>query len=108
MQKGAEHLKNHKESLDYLAHLGFPVSPYYRIFDSMMSAFAEVERFAEIREELPFDIDGAVIKVNDFAAKIKEAYQKDLGYWIYSGSELEKEPKYYTAIEKAHKDILNK
>lgn len=50
----------------------------------------------------------SAIKVNDFAAKIKEAYQKDLGYWIYSGAELEKEPKYYTAIEKAHKDILNK
>ncbi len=68
-QKGAEHLKNHKESLDYLSHLGFPVSPYYRIFDGITSAFAEVERFAEIRDELPFDIDGAVIKVNDFASR---------------------------------------
>ncbi len=66
VQKGDITFKNHVESLNYLQNLGFPVSPYYSVFSTMEGAFAEVERFAEIRDGLSFDIDGAVIKVNDF------------------------------------------
>lgn len=66
VQKGDKNFKTHEESLNYLKELGFPVSPYYSVFPTMTKAFAEVERFAQIREELPFEIDGAVIKVNDF------------------------------------------
>lgn len=69
VQKGAQELTNHVESLNYLKYLGFPVSPYYSLFDSITTAFAEVERFAEIRDTLDFDIDGAVIKVNDFGQR---------------------------------------
>lgn len=67
VQKGDQALSDHVESLNYLASLGFKVSPYYQLFDSITEAFAEVERFSEIRETLEFDIDGAVIKVNSFA-----------------------------------------
>lgn len=66
-QTGAKAPQTHAESLDYLKRLGFKVSPYYRCFQDMTEAFAEVERFNAMREELGFDIDGAVIKVNDFA-----------------------------------------
>lgn len=66
VQKGGKKLSGHAESLDYLKYLGFPVSPYYTIFPSITKAFAEVERFLTIRDSLAFDIDGAVIKVNNF------------------------------------------
>lgn len=66
VQKGDVSFSSHEESLDFLKNLGFPVSPFYSVYDSISEAFAEVERFAEIRDSLPFDIDGAVIKVNDF------------------------------------------
>ena len=56
----------HAASLDYLKKLGFKVSPYYQLFDDITEAFAEVERFHAIRETLGFDIDGAVLKVDDF------------------------------------------
>lgn len=69
VQKGEVAFNDHVESLNYLKDLGFPVSPYYSVFSSMTKAFAEVERFAEIRDELAFDIDGAVIKVNDFSQR---------------------------------------
>ncbi len=69
VQKGDRRFANHQESLDYLKELGFPVSPYYTVFNSMTAAFTEVERFAEMRDKLPFDIDGAVIKVNDFTQR---------------------------------------
>ncbi len=66
VQSGGPTLTSHAQSLDYLKELGFPVSPYYSLFPSITKAFAEVERFATIRDSLEFDIDGAVIKVNDF------------------------------------------
>ncbi len=56
----------HKASLDYLKELGFKVSPFYNLFSDITEAFAEVERFNAIRDELGFDIDGAVLKVDDF------------------------------------------
>ena len=67
VQSGGPELHSHAQSLDYLKSLGFPVSPFYARFDTMMQAFMEVERFATIRDDLDFDIDGAVIKVDDFA-----------------------------------------
>lgn len=49
----------------------------------------------------------SAIKVGDFATKVKAGYTGDLGYWIYSGNEIEKEPKYYDELEKANNAILN-
>ncbi len=64
-----EELTAHKQSLDYLKELGFHVIPFYRSCSSIGEAVKEVERIGEIRGTLSFDIDGAVIKVNDFAQR---------------------------------------
>lgn len=56
--------KTHSESLDYLSFLGFKVVPLRNVFDNIEEAYEEVQRIGEMRGELPFDIDGAVIKVN--------------------------------------------
>lgn len=63
----------HEESLNYLKNLGLPVSPYFNIFKTADDAFAEVMRLGDARDELPFQIDGAVLKVNDLSMR------KDLG-----------------------------
>ena len=55
----------HAEALDYLASLGFPVVPH-RCFTDFAQCREEVERIGEHREEFPYDIDGAVIKINRF------------------------------------------
>ena len=59
----------HKESLDYLKEMGFPVSPRYSVFHSMEDAIKEIETIGNLRGSLPFDIDGAVIKVNQLSAR---------------------------------------
>ena len=56
-------LHSHQESLDYVKQLGFVVSPRYHSFDNIDDAIAEIEAIG------PFDIDGAVIKVDDFAQR---------------------------------------
>ncbi len=62
-------LAGHKESLDYLKSLGFKTVPFYTLCRSIDEAIAEIERIGEIRGTLPFDIDGAVIKVDNFAQR---------------------------------------
>lgn len=58
----------HGETLDALAAFGFPVIPY-RLCSSAEEWRAEVARIGESRDSYPFDIDGAVAKINDLAAR---------------------------------------
>lgn len=62
-------LGSHKESLDFLKTLGFKTVPFYTPCADIDKALAEIRRIGDIRYTLPFDIDGAVIKVDDFAAR---------------------------------------
>lgn len=59
----------HSETLGYLKSLGFPVSPRYSVFYSIEDAIREIEAIGAGRGSLAFDIDGAVIKVDDLAAR---------------------------------------
>lgn len=59
----------HSETLDFIKHMGFPVSPRYRVFTSIEDALKEIEAIGQIRGTLAYDIDGAVIKVDDLAAR---------------------------------------
>ena len=59
----------HSETLDYIKSLGFPVSPRYNVYTNIEDAIAEIQRIGEARGTLDFDMDGAVIKVNDLTAR---------------------------------------
>ena len=59
----------HSETLDFIKSMGFPVSPRYRVFDSIEEALQEIEAIGQKRGALEYDIDGAVIKVDDLAAR---------------------------------------
>lgn len=62
-------LNSHYESLQYIKELGFKTVPFFNRFDSIEDVFAEIDRIGSIRYTLPFDIDGAVIKVDDFSQR---------------------------------------
>lgn len=59
-------LTGHQESLDYLKEMGFPVSPRYSRFENVEDVLREIEAIGTLRGTLPYDIDGAVVKVDDF------------------------------------------
>ncbi len=67
LQQGGENYDTHIESLNYIKKLGFKVSPKYDVFFTIEEVFEEIQRLGELRGELPFEIDGAVVKVNNFA-----------------------------------------
>ena len=62
-------IKTHREGLLRLKELGFKVVEQNEAFPTIEEAFAQVERIGEMRDSLPFDIDGAVIKVNDLESR---------------------------------------
>ena len=58
----------HMQTLDALRTFGFPTVPAVRCGDAA-ACRAQVEWLGENRESFPYDIDGAVIKINDLAQR---------------------------------------
>lgn len=54
------------DALMYLKQLGFKVNPEIRLCHSIDEVWKRIEQINEMRSSLPYDIDGVVIKVNDF------------------------------------------
>lgn len=64
---------SHIETLDFLGSLGFHTLPTYKRCGDVEQAVAEIERIGLSRGGLPYDIDGAVVKVDNLA------YREELG-----------------------------
>ncbi len=62
-------LQSHSQSLDFLKTLGFQVSPTYNTFESIDDVLVEIESIGHRRGEYPFNIDGAVVKVDSFTQR---------------------------------------
>lgn len=60
-------IETHFQFLDYLKRWGFSVNPHIRLCSGVEEAIAYYGRLQSIREELPYEIDGTVIKVNSVA-----------------------------------------
>ncbi|HHZ05974.1 MAG TPA: NAD-dependent DNA ligase LigA [Clostridiales bacterium] len=58
-------VKSHKESLDLLQSLGFTAPSSYKVYDNIEDVINEIERIGNTRGELSYQIDGAVVKVNN-------------------------------------------
>lgn len=56
---------SHIETLDFLSDLGFHTLPTYKKCSTIDEAIAEIERIGNSRGNLPYDIDGAVIKCDN-------------------------------------------
>ena len=59
----------HFASLEWLRSLGFPISPLNKLCGSAEEAVRQIREIGALRGTLPFDIDGAVIKVDDIAMR---------------------------------------
>lgn len=57
------------EVLQYLEQLGLPVSPYRRHAKTLQEVVKIADEWKAEREQLPFDVDGVVVKVNSLSAQ---------------------------------------
>ena len=62
--QGGPALATHSETLEFLGSLGMPVNPETRTVSSLEAAWQFVEQCEAKRHGLPYEIDGAVIKID--------------------------------------------
>ena len=68
-QVEGKELSRHDQSLEWLAELGFPVPPLYRTSGNIEEILSFIQEIGDKRGEFSFPIDGAVVKVNNFAQR---------------------------------------
>lgn len=67
-------IKFHHETLEMMKNLGFTVNPNIKVANNIEEVIDYIKEWTIKRSELPYEIDGIVIKVNDLDD------QKKLGY----------------------------
>ncbi len=88
-------LKTHEEAINYMHKLGFKTNPNNRLVNSIEEVIQYIEEKGNLRPNLPYDIDGVVIKVNDISQ------QQRLGFTA-------KYPKWATAYKFPAEEVLTK
>jgi DNA ligase (NAD+) len=67
--EGGPRLRTHRETLEWIAELGFPVEPHIQRVDDLDGVFAFCTSMEENRHSLGYDIDGVVVKVDDLGQR---------------------------------------
>ncbi len=88
-------IMTHSEAIDYMKKLGLKTNPCNKLVSDVQGILDYINYYHVHRKELPYDIDGVVIKVNS----IKD--QKKLGYTA-------KYPKWATAYKFPAEEVLTK
>jgi len=88
-------IKNHSDALSFMSSLGFKVNTENRICKNIDEVIEFINEYTSKREELPYEIDGVVIKVNSIYE------QQELGFTA-------KYPKWATAYKFPANDVLTK
>ncbi len=79
--EGVPAFSSHHDTLDYLRTLGFPINPELRIVDSLAGVVEFCSYWQEHRNELPYIIDGVVVKVDDLAQRERLGYTSKAPRW---------------------------
>ena len=66
---GGPAFRTHHETLDYLRDLGLPVNPEIRTLSRLDEVYAYCRERQAKRHDLPYEIDGVVVKVDDLARR---------------------------------------
>jgi DNA ligase (NAD+) len=82
----AKELGLHKQTevLTFLQQQGFVVNPEYKVFSDIEDIIDYCEGMASERHRFPYDIDGLVIKVNEFALQLELGFTAKSPRWAIS------------------------
>ena len=72
---------NHENFLNSAGKLGFNIFKEFSISQSLEDIFKFIKYWENKRSELPFEIDGAVVKVNDYDQRDKLGYTSKFPRW---------------------------
>lgn len=88
-------IDSHAEMLNYLETLGFNINKEKEVCETIDDVLAFINKWTENRPNLPYEIDGIVIKVNRYA------HQEELGYTA-------KSPRWAIAYKFPAEEVLTK
>ena len=75
-------MTNHMEYLAQLRDWGVPTTPFVKCFGTIDDAIAYCETLIERLHEIDFEVDGIVIKVNDFAQRARMGATSKSPRWL--------------------------
>jgi DNA ligase (NAD+) len=67
--QGGPEFTSHRDTLEFLQQLGFPVNPEIRVVDDLDAVYAFCRHWQDHRHDLGYEIDGAVVKVDSLAQR---------------------------------------
>ena len=73
--------KTHFEGLDSAKKMGFKISPHTKLVDNIQQVIEFIEYWNVERFNLPFDIDGIVIKVNNYKQQLQLGFTAKSPRW---------------------------
>ena len=74
-------ISSHKQSLDMLKALGFKVIPEYQLVKSYDEIVRIINDIGNRRHDLPYDIDGVVVKLDSLAMREQIGYTSKVPKW---------------------------
>ena len=74
-------VETHYQALEKMKELGFKVNPLIKRCQNIKEVWTYIEDMTNKRPDLPYDIDGVVIKVNDLAAQKKLGFTAKVPRW---------------------------
>lgn len=69
VQKSEKVFETHSEMIEYCKYLGLNTIPYIKVCKNAEEAISKINEIGEMRSSLPFEIDGAVVKVNNLEVR---------------------------------------
>jgi DNA ligase (NAD+) len=81
IKDGGPALRSHHETLSWLADAGLPVNPHSERLGELDAVAGFCERMLEQRHSLGYEIDGAVIKVDDLAQRAEMGFTSKAPRW---------------------------
>jgi len=94
-EKDEDAVNTHFEVLNHLKELGFKINNEVRKYENINDVIDRVKTLEEMRQDLPYDIDGVVVKVNE------RKYYEEIGYTA-------KSPKWAIAYKFKAEEVITK
>jgi DNA ligase (NAD+) len=81
VKNGGPALRSHHETLEWLRDLGLPVNDHIERLDAIESVYEFCSRMQENRHSFGYEIDGAVVKVDDLAQRTELGFTSKAPRW---------------------------
>ena len=74
-------IKTHYDSLKFMKDLGFNINPNIKLVNNIDGVIEYINEWTDKRDTLPYEIDGIVIKTNDFDQQNKLGFTSKYPKW---------------------------